>query len=66
MIEKTWIEVPCEKCRYKTPIQIIDVKLQKTICCYNCKISIKLIDKDASATRVTRDLDNALKNLFKF
>lgn len=66
MIEKMWISIPCEKCGYETPAQLLDVKLQTTIYCYNCKIGIKLIDKDSSTITGIRDIENAIKNLFNF
>lgn len=67
-LSKSWIEYPCEKCGYKTDLQLIDAKSEKVIFCHNCKVSIQLIDSEGSVhngiKKVSKDLEN-LKNLFK-
>jgi len=67
---KTWIEINCPKCGYGVNVQFIDVKTEKAVFCHNCKISIKLIDSNASTytsvnnlNKAMSDLENTLKNL---
>ncbi|HNQ67967.1 MAG TPA: hypothetical protein PKN32_06295 [Bacteroidales bacterium] len=70
-ISKTWISINCPKCDYSIDIQLRDAMIESTVYCHNCKISIKLLDGSASASRNIKSIENkldelnrTLKNLF--
>lgn len=65
------MSINCPKCNYSFDIQLKDAKLESTVYCPNCKISIELVDANASAARsidsiesALNDLNKTLKNLF--
>lgn len=67
-----WVGIECPKCGYQDDVMLIDVKTEKTIFCHNCKVTIKLIDENASVhTGITKmgnslkELENTLKNFSK-
>ncbi|MDH6304356.1 uncharacterized Zn finger protein (UPF0148 family) [Parabacteroides sp. PF5-5] len=64
-LDEIWIDVNCPKCNYLFEIQMIDARLEKKVYCPNCKITIKLQDKDASVHTSVKDINNALQELNK-
>jgi Zn ribbon nucleic-acid-binding protein len=59
----TWVDFICPKCGYQDQIQLIDVKTEKLIFCNNCKISIHLIDNEASVHRSIENINQAINGL---
>lgn len=62
---KIWVDFECPKCHYSDEIQLIDAKTEKTIFCHNCKVSITLIDENASVHSGVNNMNNALNDLEK-
>ena len=62
------IDIECPKCKYGISTNLQEIKLETIIICHNCKVEIKLEDKDASAYHVENVLNNfqsQLDKLFK-
>lgn len=67
-LSSAWTSFNCPKCEYEIDIQLFDVKMARTVYCHNCKISIQLLDNDASTHAGIEQIDanlNELENLFK-
>tara|TARA_R100000935_G_scaffold3803_1_gene9468 strand:- start:141 stop:362 length:222 start_codon:yes stop_codon:yes gene_type:complete len=58
-----WIDFNCPKCRYINSVQVIDVRTEIKVFCPNCKMTIQLIDKNASMSNGVRKVESSLKNL---
>ncbi|RFM34742.1 hypothetical protein DXN04_14280 [Chitinophaga silvisoli] len=59
-----WIDFDCPNCSYSVEVQLIDVKLQSSVICHNCKTIIHIIDDSASTNRSINDINTAFDNLF--
>ncbi|MFC0320752.1 MJ0042-type zinc finger domain-containing protein [Olivibacter oleidegradans] len=67
-LSSLWFEIECPKCSYQFDVKLSDVKAGKTVFCHNCKLSIKLVDGEASAHRAIETFNsemNKLDNIFK-
>ncbi len=62
MLENQWVDVICPKCKYAEGVRLINMKLEETIICHNCKANIDLIDQTASVHAAVRDINNTLNN----
>jgi transcription elongation factor Elf1 len=64
----TWIDFECPACNYQDQLQLVDIKTERTIFCNNCKISIRLVDENASThigiesiNKTFKDFEDLLK-----
>ncbi|RPD41284.1 hypothetical protein EG028_11445 [Chitinophaga barathri] len=64
-IDSVSLNIECPTCDFGIEIELIDVRLERTIICHNCKENIKLIDDSGSAHNAARDIQKGLDNLFK-
>lgn len=67
-LEKEWIDINCPHCQYGFEVQMIDIKMQCTIICNNCKSNIQLIDETASVLTSINRINQSFKdfeNVFK-
>lgn len=68
MLDNLLLDIPCPRCTYQFNIAYIDIRLQTTVICHNCKVNIQLIDNDASvhlANKATEKVFSDLTNLIK-
>ena len=63
MIDRLFVNVDCPNCGYGVDVQILSVRLESTVFCPCCKISIQLVDDGASVHGAQEEVDLALKNL---
>jgi hypothetical protein len=57
------IDVNCPRCSYILCITSFDIRHERIVFCHNCKISISLIDKDASFLRGSKLIESALDSI---
>lgn len=62
-LNQIWVDIECPKCNYSDIIQLVDVKTERLIFCHNCKVSIQLVDSEASIHQGAENINNALKDL---
>lgn len=62
-LNKQWIELPCPRCTYTDWVQMIEVKCQSTVYCHNCKVSIELIDSEASVHGSMKKVNESINKL---
>ena len=63
VLDSLFINVDCPNCGYGVDVEILLVQLEATIFCPCCKISIHLVDADASLYGAQGEVDLALKSL---
>lgn len=64
-IDNIKINVPCPKCKYLNKVSFLDISQQKAIICGGCLEQIKLIDKDESVKKSSKDIKSSLDELSK-
>jgi len=67
-LSAAWVSFNCPNCDYEVDVQLIDVKMERTVYCHNCKLSMQLFDKDASTHVGIEEINaslNQLQQLFK-
>lgn len=60
MLDRAFVNVDCPNCGYGVDVQIISVRLESTIFCSCCKMSIQLVDEGASVYGSQEDMESAL------
>ena len=63
MLDRLFVNTDCPDCGYGVDVQVLSVRLEATIFCPCCKISIRLVDEEATAHGSQEDMDLALSNL---
>ena len=58
-----FIILDCPNCGYGADVELMSARLQREIFCPCCKITIKMIDPDASAYAAQKDIDAAIDDL---
>ena len=58
-----FIILDCPNCGYGADVELMSAHLQREIFCPCCKITIKMIDPDASAYAAQKDIDGAIDDL---
>ena len=58
-----FIILDCPNCGYGADVELMSARLQREIFCPCCKITIKMIDPDASAYAAQKDIYAAIDDL---
>lgn len=58
-----WLDIECPKCGYLEYIQLVDAKTEKTVFCHNCKVSIQLLDNEASVSQGIEGITKAINDI---
>lgn len=54
------VNIPCPKCKIQNRVSLGQIKREETIRCVGCRFDIKLLDKEGSVKRNTRELQRSL------
>jgi len=68
MLDNLLLDIACPHCSYLFAVAYMDILLQRTVICHNCKTNVNLIDKDASVHMANKQMENLvtdLNNVFK-
>lgn len=57
-----YVTIPCPRCDYGVDVELQSVRLEESVFCPCCKISIQLVDADASAHGAQERMESALKS----
>lgn len=57
-----YVTIPCPSCDYEIDVELLSVRLEESVFCPCCKVSIQLVDADASAHRAQKRMEWALKS----
>ena len=63
LFDGLFLTLPCPKCNYEVDVELLSVRLEATTFCPCCKVTIRLIDADASAHGAQEEIKSALKDL---
>ena len=56
-----FLTLVCPKCNYGMDVDLLSVRLEATIFCPCCKVTVQLVDADASVHRSKNEIEAALK-----
>lgn len=57
------VNIPCPKCKAQNRVSLGQVEREETIRCVGCGVNIKLLDKERSVEKSTRELQRSLDKL---
>lgn len=57
-----YVTIPCPSCEYEVDVELLSVRLEESVFCPCCKISIQLVDADASAHGAQKRMELAFKS----
>ena len=63
LLDGLFINLECPNCDYGMDVELLSVQLQETVFCPCCKVTIELVDADASVYASQRELDSAMNGL---
>ena len=62
MLDRLFVNVDCPNCGYGVDVQVLSVRLEASIYCPCCKLSIRLVEREASVHGAEDDMDLALNS----
>lgn len=60
-----FIEIACPSCSYGIDVDLLSIRLQERVFCPCCKISIQLIDDNATLFAAEETIEAAVEDLTK-
>ena len=63
IFDDTFVNIKCPNCTYELDVELTAIRLEETIFCPCCKITIQLRDENASTYRAEQNIDSALEDL---
>ena len=58
-----FVTLKCPNCGYGMDVELLSIRLQRITFCPCCKVTIQLVDADASVHEAQEDIESAMKNL---
>ena len=63
LFDGLFVTLPCPECNYEMDVELLSVHLGATTFCPCCKVTIRLVDADASVHGAQEEIESALKAL---
>ncbi len=63
LFEGLFVTLNCPKCGYGMDVELLSVRLQTIVFCPCCKVTIQLVDADASVHGGQEDVESAINDL---
>ena len=63
LFDGLFVTVECPNCSYGMDVELLAVHLEATTFCPCCKVTIRLVDADASVHGAQREIESAMKDL---
>ena len=63
LFDGLFVTLACPKCNYEMDVELLSVRLEATTFCPCCKVTIRLVDADASVHGAQEEIESALKDL---
>ena len=61
LFDGLFLPLECPNCNYGMDVELLSVRLEATIFCPCCKITIQLVDADASVHGSQKEIESAIK-----
>ncbi len=61
LFDGLFLTLECPNCNYGMDVELLSVRLEATIFCPCCKITIQLVDADASVHGSQKEIESAIK-----
>ena len=62
LFDGLFVTLACPKCNYEMDVELLSVRLEATTFCPCCKVTIRLVDADASVHGAQEEIESALKD----
>ena len=62
LFDGLFVTLACPKCSYEMDVEILSARLEETVFCPCCKVTIQLVDADASVHGAQEEIESALKD----
>ena len=62
LFDGLFVTVACPNCNYEMDVELLSVRLEATTFCPCCKVTIHLVDADASVHATQKEIDSAMKD----
>ncbi len=62
LFDGQFVTLACPKCNYEMDVELLSVRLEATTFCPCCKMTIRLVDADASVHGAQEEIESALKD----
>ena len=63
LFDGLFVTLACPKCSYEIDVELLSVRLEATTFCPCCKVTVQLVDADASVHGTQEKIESALKDL---
>ena len=61
-LDDLFLTLECPNCDYGMDVELLSVRLQETTFCPCCKVTIQLVDADASVHGAQEEIESAMKD----
>ena len=62
LFDSLFVTVACPNCNYGMDVELLSVRLEATTFCPCCKVTIQLVDADASVHGAQEEIESAMKD----
>ena len=62
LFDGLFVTLTCPNCNYGMDLEILSVRLEATTFCPCCKVTIQLVDSDASVHGAQGEIESAMKD----
>lgn len=62
LFDGLFLTLACPKCNYGMEVELLAVRLEATVFCPCCKVTVQLVDADASVHGSQNEIQAALKD----
>ena len=62
LFDDLFVALGCSNCNYGMDVELLSVRLEERIFCPCCKVTIQLVDADASVHVAQEEIESAMKD----
>ena len=62
LFDGLFVTLACPKCYYEMDVELLSVRLEETTFCPCCKVTIQLVDSEASVHGTQKKMESVLKD----
>ena len=62
LFDDLFVTLGCPNCDYGMDVELLSIRLEESIFCPCCKITIQMIDADASVHGAQEEIESAIKD----
>ena len=62
LFDGLFVTLACPNCNYEMDVELLSARLESTTFCPCCKVTIRLVDADASVHVAQEEIESAMKD----